>query len=199
MDGATLESRADEFGVTVSDGEVDAEVARRHAPRADPGRLVLVAALPEDAEADAEPTEEQLGRGRGRGPGGARADRGRRGLRDGGHGGQRRLHGLHRRALGWFEDGDVAYDAYFDALADAEAGDLVGPIETDRGCGLLELQDRREATTEGGLDALLSGQGVSDEAYRDYVREQMLNEAFASTSPTRSSSRRPPSSASARS
>ncbi len=180
VDGATLESRAEEFGVTVSDGEVDAEVARRHSlPERIQARLVLVAALPEDAEADAEPTEEQLA---------AAEDEAQAALE--------RIEGGEDfatvatevsddftastgGALGWFEDGDVAYDAYFDALADAETGDLVGPIETDRGFAVLELQDRREATTEGDLDVLLTDQGVSDEAYRDYIREQKLNEAFA--------------------
>jgi parvulin-like peptidyl-prolyl isomerase len=81
-------------------------------------------------------------------------------------------------ALGWFEDGDVAYDEYFDALADASAGDLVGPIETDRGAAVLELVERRDATGEGPLLELLRNNGISEEEYREYVRSDILPEAY---------------------
>ena len=80
--------------------------------------------------------------------------------------------------LGWFEDGDVAYDEYFDAMADASAGDLVGPIETDRGAAVLELVERREATGEGPLVGLLRGNGISDEEYREFVRSDILDDAY---------------------
>jgi len=179
VDGAVLGSQADEFGLTVGDEQVDAEFAERVTlPERIRARLVLVTSLPADAEPDAEPTEEQLAAAR------EEADAALERIEDG--------EGFATVAtevsddftastggeLGWFEDGDVAYDAYFDALADAEAGDLVGPIETDRGFAVLELEERREATTEGGLDEILAAQGVSDEAYRDYLREQLLLDGF---------------------
>ena len=179
VDGATLEARADDFGVSVTDEQVDAEIAERQAlPERIRARLVLVEALPDDAEADAEPTEEQLAAARGEAQ--AALDR----IEEGedfaavatdvsddftaSSGGE----------LGWFEDADTAYDAYFDALTDAESGEIVGPVETDRGFAVLELTDRREATTEGGLTEQLAAQGVADDAYRVHVRQELLVEAF---------------------
>ena len=179
VDGAVLDDRADEFGVAVSDDEVDAEVAvRARLPERVRARLVLVELLPDDAEADAEPTEEQLAASREEAL--AALDRIEQGEEfatvasevsddfTAATGGE----------LGWFEDADVAYDAYFDALADAEVGDLVGPVETDRGFAVLELLDRREATTEGSVAELLKAQGVPDVAYRDHVRQGLLLEAY---------------------
>lgn len=179
VDGAVLEQRADAFGLAVSDAEIDAEIGRRTTlPERVRARLVLVAALPDDAGADDEPTDEQLAEARDAAQ--AALDRIESGedfatvatdVSDdftAGTGGQ----------LGWFEDADIAYDAYFDALADAEIGDLVGPVETDRGFAVLELLDRREATTEGGLAELIRAQGVPDAAYRDHVRQGLLLEAF---------------------
>ena len=61
VDGAILEHRADDFGLTVGDDEVDAEIASRMSlPERIRASLVLIEALPDDAEDDAEPTEEQL-------------------------------------------------------------------------------------------------------------------------------------------
>jgi parvulin-like peptidyl-prolyl isomerase len=179
VDGAILDHRAEDFGLAVSDGEVDAEIAARTSlPERIRARLVLVEALPDDAEADAEPTDEQLAEARDAAQ--AALDR----IEDGDDfatvatevsddftaatGGE----------LGWFEDEDVAYGAYFDALADAAVGDLVGPVETDRGFAVLELIDRREATAEGQLGELLEQQGVPDAAYREHVRQGLLLEVF---------------------
>ena len=63
-------------------------------------------------------------------------------------------------------------------MADASAGDLVGPIETDRGAAVLELVERREATGEGPLVDLLRGNGISDEEYREFVRGDILDDAY---------------------
>jgi parvulin-like peptidyl-prolyl isomerase len=181
VDGAILDHRAGDFEVAVSDEEVDAEIASRLSlPERVRARLVLVESLPDDAEADAEPTDEQLAGAREAAQ--AVLDR----IEEGedfatlatevsddftaATGGE----------LGWFGDADVAYDAYFDPLADAEVGDLVGPVETDRGFAILELLDRRDATAEGDLGELLAAQGVPDAAYRDHVRQGLLLEAFRS-------------------
>ena len=179
VDGATLESRADEFGVAVTDEEVDAEIADRYAlPERIRARLVLAVALPDDADADAEPTEEQLAAAR------AEAEAALARIEEGedfaavatdvsddftaATGGD----------LGWFSDADLAYDEYFDALADAELDDVIGPVETDRGFAVLELTDRRERTTEGGLAPLLEAQSVDEAAYRTHVRQELLVDAF---------------------
>ncbi|HEX7171827.1 MAG TPA: peptidylprolyl isomerase [Candidatus Limnocylindria bacterium] len=179
VDGAVLASRADEFGVAVGDDEVEAEVADRfRLPERVRARLLLAEALPDDAEPDAEPTEEQLAAARDAAQ--AALDRIEQGEEfaavatdvsddfTAAGGGD----------LGWFSDADVAYDEYFDALADAEPEDLVGPVETERGYAVLQLTERREATSEDGLDALLEAQGVTDAAYREHVRQELLVDAF---------------------
>jgi parvulin-like peptidyl-prolyl isomerase len=179
VDGAVLASRADEFGVSVDDAEVDAEIANRFLlPERVRARLILVEALPDDAEADAEPTDEQL----------AAAQDAAQAALDRVEGGEDfatvatdvsdDFTAAGGGDLGWFADSDVAYDDYFDALGDAEPDDLVGPIETDRGYAVLQLTARREATSEGGLDALLEAQGVSDAAYRQHVRQELLVDAY---------------------
>ena len=179
VDGEVLASRAGDFDVSVTDDAVDAEVAKRLAlPERVHANLILIEALPEDAEAGTEPTDEQ-----------------RQAALDEAQAAKERVEGGEDFAtvakdvsddftadsgggLGWFEDGDVAYDEYFDAMADASAGDLVGPIETDRGAAVLELVERREATGEGPLVALLRGNGISDEEYRDFVRSDILDDAY---------------------
>ena len=60
VDNEVLASRAEDFGVAVTDDDVDAEVAQRLSLRERvSAKLILVEALPEDAEADAEATDEQ--------------------------------------------------------------------------------------------------------------------------------------------
>jgi parvulin-like peptidyl-prolyl isomerase len=61
VDGAVLAARADDFGVSVTDEELDAGLAERLtlAERVN-ASLILVEALPDDAEPDDEPTDEQM-------------------------------------------------------------------------------------------------------------------------------------------
>ena len=193
VDGAVLTAQADEYDVAVTDDEIDAEVAERfNLPERIQARLILIE--PEvdepdpdtddgDGDADGddpdpEPSEEQLAA-----------------ARDAAEAARERIEAGETFAavatdvsddftattggeIGWFEAEDPAYGEYFDALADAEAGELVGPIEVDRGFAVLELVSRRDATTEDGLRDILDGQGVSNAAYRDYVREQLLVESY---------------------
>ena len=179
VDGAELAVRADEMGISVADADVDAAVAERLGlPERVWASLILIDPLPDDAEPDAEPTEEQI------------AD-----ATDAARDAIERIEDGETFAevatdvsddftaasggnIGWFGDDDVAYDEYFDALADASAGDIVGPIETERGVVVLELVQRREATEEGGLRDLLREQGVDDDGFRAYVRSQILTDAY---------------------
>jgi parvulin-like peptidyl-prolyl isomerase len=179
VESAVLASRADEFDVSVSDDELEAGLAERLAlPERVLARLILIDPLPEGSEADAEPTEEEREAAR------AAADDARARIEAGedfaalaaelSDDFTAQAAGL----LGWFEDDDAVYDEFFDALADAEEGDLVGPVETEGGYAILELLDRREATTEGGLGDILDRGGIDDAAYREYLRDQLLVEAY---------------------
>ena len=80
--------------------------------------------------------------------------------------------------LGWIGADDAVYGEYFDAIADAEVGELVGPVETETGFAVLEALERRERTTEGPLRDQLAGQNIDDATYREYVRSQLLVDAF---------------------
>lgn len=179
VDAAVLASRAGEYGIAVTDEELDAGVAqRRTLPERVAARVILIASLPEDAEADDEPTDEQVEAAR------AAAEDARARVEGGADfavvatelsddftaqfGGE----------LGWFEADDAAYAEYFEALADAEVGDVVGPVEADRGFAVLELLQRRQATTEGGLTDALRQQGIDDATFREYVRGELLIEEF---------------------
>jgi len=190
VDGAVLEARADDFGVAIDDAAVDAEIAERiNLPHRVQARLVLVepeTAAETDAGEDSEasedgadePSEEQL----------AAAREAAEAARDRIEAGEEfaavatevsdDFTASTGGELGWFEAGDTAYAEYFDALADAEAGDIVGPVEVERGFAVLQLVARREATAEGGLASILDRQGVSDEEYRAFVREQLLVEGY---------------------
>jgi parvulin-like peptidyl-prolyl isomerase len=179
VDSAVLAARADEIGVTVSNAAVDAEIAERMSQRERVrARLILVESRAEDAGPDDEPTQEQRDEAR------AAAQAARDRVEDGedfanvaaevsddftASGG-----GL----IGWFEADDVAYDEYFATLEGAEVGELVGPVETDRGFAILELLDRREASAEGTLRDLLRQEGVSEGAYRTYIRGELLEDAY---------------------
>ena len=179
VDHAVLAERADDFGVAVTDEEVDVEVAERFRQTERVNvNLILVDALPDDAEPDAEPTDEQMAAAMDE----AQAARDRI---DGGDAFNEvatevsdDFTAASGGALGWFEDGDTSYDEYFDAVADAEDGELVGPIEVEGGAALLELVQRRAASSEGALPALMSAQGVEREDYRAFVRGDILDDAF---------------------
>ena len=179
VDSAVLASRAEDYGISVSDDELDAGVAERVTlPEREHASLILVEALPDDADPSDEPTDEQR----------AEAESAAQDARDRVEGGEdfatvatdvsddftASLGG----DLGWFEDGDAAYGEYFDALTEAEPGDIVGPVETERGSAVLQLVDRREATTEDGLRDTLAQQGIDDATYRDYVRGQLLVDQY---------------------
>ena len=179
VESAVLASRADEFNVSVSDDDLEAGLAERLTlPERAAANLILVASLPEDAEPDAEATDAQREAAR------AEAEEARARVEAG-----EEFEAVAAEVsddftatggglLGWFEDDDAVYDEYFDALADAEVGEIVGPFETERGYAVLELLDRREPTSEGAVGDLLEQAGIDDAAYREYVRGELLVDAY---------------------
>jgi parvulin-like peptidyl-prolyl isomerase len=179
LDGAVLEARAGDFGISVTEEEIDAGVIqRRQLPERIWANLILIDPLPEDAEPDAEPTEEQLAAAM------EEAEDALARVEDGEDFGDVAVAvsddftSATAGSLGWFTDDDVAYDEYFDALADADDGDVVGPIETDRGFAILQLVQRREAQEDQNFAGLLRDRGVTDDAYRDFVRASLVADRF---------------------
>ena len=179
VESAVLAARADAFGVSVSDDEVEAALAERFTlDELVRAQLILVAALPEDAAADDEPTDEQLEAAREEAQ--AALDRLEAGeeFADVATEVSDDFTAPTGGLIGWFGADDAAYGEYFEAIADADEGDLVGPVETERGYAVLEMLGRREATTESPLREILSRQGISDDAYRAYVRDTLLVDAY---------------------
>jgi parvulin-like peptidyl-prolyl isomerase len=179
VQAAVLASQASSFGVGVSDDEVEAEIAERAAlPELVQAQLILVNALPDDAEPDATPTDEQLDAARD----GAEAVLNR--LRDGEDFATLAaevsddLTGDAGGLLGWFGADDPTSGEYFDAVADAAVDEYVGPVETERGFAVLQLLGRRDATADGPLRDLLRRENVDDAAYGAYVRGELLVDAF---------------------
>ena len=179
VEGAVLAAQADEFGVSVSEAELEAGLAERFTlDELVRAQLILVEALAEDAAADDEPTDEELAAAR------EEAEAARERLEDGEEFADVAAEvsddftAASGGLIGWFGADDAAYGEYFEAVADAEEGDLVGPVETERGYAVLELLGRREATTESPRRDRLRQPGVDDEIYRGYVRDALLLDAF---------------------
>ncbi len=188
VQGAVLDERASAFGVSVDEAAVAAEVAERTSLAELVRARVILVEYPEDEDAEQDPegdedadegpTDEQVAA--------ALADA---------EAAKERVDGGEDFAevatdvsddvtassgglIGWFVAEDAAYDEYFEALRDAGVGDIVGPVETDRGVAVLELLDRREPTADGPLVDMLDAEGIDDETYRSYVRSELLLEAF---------------------
>ena len=179
VESAVLSAQADEFGVSVSDEQIDAGLAERFVvEELVRAQLILVEALPEDAAADDEPTDAQLEAAR------DEAEDALARLEDGEDFGDVAAEmsddftAASGGLIGWFAADDAAYGDYFDAVAGAEEGDRVGPIETESGYAVLEVLGRTDATTESPLRELLARQGVEDQSYRSYVRGILLVDAF---------------------
>ncbi|MGH2380962.1 MAG: peptidylprolyl isomerase [Candidatus Limnocylindria bacterium] len=178
VDSAVLSAQAEEFGLSVSEEELDAGLSERFAlDELVRAQLILVNALPEDAAPDAEPTDEQL----------AAAEAEAQTARE-------RLDGEEFAAvaaevsddfsaqsggvIGWFSAEDAAYGEYFDAIGGAEDGAIIGPVEVEGGFAVIEVLGRRDAASESPLRDVLRRQNVDDETYRAYVRGELLVDAF---------------------
>ena len=179
VETAVLSAQADDFGVSVTEEELDAGLAERFAlEELVRAQLIMVNALPEDAAADDEPTDEQLAAAE------VEAQAARDRLDDGEEFASvatevsedftAQAGGL----IGWFSASDAAYGEYFESVARADEGDVVGPVEVDRGYAVMEVLGRRDATTESPLRELLGRQSIDEGRYRDYVRGQLLVDQF---------------------
>jgi parvulin-like peptidyl-prolyl isomerase len=174
--GMVLDRRAAELGGQPSADEIDAEVEER---RTLPERkqLSLIMSLPEKdegAEPGSDPTDQDWADAK------AEIEAIKSDL-DGGAdfaelATNRSDDPSAQRAglLGWVESIDGQYGAYFEAAGDAEAGDVIGPIKNDTGWFLLKLEDRESAGRDELLDEYLASVSVTDDVYREYVRQELL-------------------------
>lgn len=179
INNAVLAARAGDFGISVSDQQVDAAIAERlNLPERVRANLIVIKALPDDAKPDDKPTDEQF----------ADAMKKANEAKDRISGGESfgtvatavsdDFSASYGGNIGWFGDDDVLYGDYVEKLDGVADGDLVGPFQTDEGAVLLQMVARRASTTQGGLGDLLKAQGIDDATYRTYVAEDLLNTAF---------------------
>ncbi|MEP6468571.1 MAG: peptidylprolyl isomerase [Chloroflexota bacterium] len=178
--GKLLDQLAAQYGLSVPDDALDAKVAAR---RSIPERrqLSLIMASPkkdEGAAADAKPTDKNWADAKERAEdikaeldgGGDFAAIARERSDDA----SKSVDGL----LGWVQADDAQYGDYFSAAADAEVGAVVGPLKSDSGWYLLKVDDLHPAGENQALKELLSSNAISDETYRDYLRQQLLRDRY---------------------
>ncbi len=186
VQGAVLQEQAPEFGVSVDEDAIDAEITEREALAERVRARVILVEYPEDEgegsteddESDEGPTDEQAAEARAEAEAALERVEGGEDFAEVATDVSDDVTASSGGLIGWFDAEEAAYDEYFEALAGAEVGDVVGPVETDRGVAILELLDRREATADGPLGELLDEQNVSDDGYRAYIRSELLLEAF---------------------
>jgi parvulin-like peptidyl-prolyl isomerase len=179
VDGVVLNQEAARRGISVPDAELDAEVAvRRTLPTILQVALIRVSALPSGAAAADLPTDAQWAEAE------AKANDLLAQLTDGADFAElARSNSIDSSStngglIGWIEDGDVAYQDYFAAAEDAEAGDLIGPTRDATGVWILRLEARRDTGPDTVLADVLKTAGVTDAQYRDSVHDELLRQAF---------------------
>ncbi|HEX2221684.1 MAG TPA: peptidylprolyl isomerase [Candidatus Limnocylindria bacterium] len=185
--GAVLRGRAGDLRIAVAEEEVDAEWnERRTIPERLHLNLILVRAEPAPAEDDsgeepdpaAEPTEADF----------ARAESEAAAARERIEGGEEfeavaREVSDHFSAeaggdLGLVETDSEVYAPYVEAVAEVEDGEVVGPLRVEDGWALVRLEERAEEHPNDPLIESLRASGVGDGQFRDYLRDQLLEEAF---------------------
>ena len=178
--GLVMDARAQEFGLQVSDEAIQDELdRRRNLPARAELQLILVEPeVDEDAEEGAEPTEQDWQEAQ------AEIEAVKAELDAGADWGELAAeHSDHATAqtdglLGWLNADVSGLGEYYEAAGDAAAGDVVGPLENEDGWYLLRVNERLDERPNDRLAEFLQAAGVSDAAYRDYVRQDLLQGEF---------------------
>ena len=174
-----LADSAARYGVHVTDAQVSQEVTRRQSLVARVKLSVItILALPDGAQASDTPTDADWARAKSEiddivtqlGKGDDFATIAKAKSKDT----SASLGGL----LGWVEAGDQTYDAYFTEAKSTAVGKLAGPNKDANGYHLLRVEARQAAGPNTRLKGLLQTAGVSDAAYRTYVRGELMRSAF---------------------
>jgi parvulin-like peptidyl-prolyl isomerase len=179
--GLVMDARAEEFGLGVEASAIDEELDnRRTLPARTQLRLILVEPeVDEDAGEGAEPTDEDWEEAR------AEIDEVKAELEAGGDWEDLATeHSDHATAqtgglVGWVtEEDSAAFAEYLDAAADAEVGAVVGPFENEDGWYLVRVEERLAERPNDRLAEFLAAAGIDDAAYRDYVRQDLLQAEY---------------------
>jgi len=179
-DGLFQATRADGLGLSVTDAQIDAEVAaRQNLPERVKLSLIAFHALPADAATGATPTDADFALAK------TEADQARSDLDAGGDfatiatdqsddAASAQADGL----VGWVSADDVQYGYLFPFADGVANGDLSGPEKTDDGWVIIRVEDRTPAGPFTTLLDLLSGARVTDADYRAYIGDELMRRAF---------------------
>ena len=180
--GMVLDRKAAEYGLSVSSAAIDAEIANRMTiPERRQLSLIMVwPKKPKDARPGDRPTDAAWAAARKKvddlkaqvEAGGDFAAL----ARDHSNDDSKSKDGL----LGWIAADNPIYGEYFTAAVDASTGDIVGPIRNREGWYIVRVDGIRQKADNTTLRDLLKGSGVSDAAYRDFVRQELLRDQFQS-------------------
>lgn len=174
-----LRNSAGQYGITVTDAQVGAEVTRRQTSLERLKlSLIVVTALPSNATPGQKATDADWTRAKAQiddivaqlGAGGDFATIAKVKSNDA----SASVGGL----LGWVQAADPVYAAYFKEAHASAIGALAGPTKDDNGYHLVRLEARHAAAPDKRLKGLLDSAGVSDAEYRTYIRGELLNIAF---------------------
>ena len=174
-----LTDTAGQYGISVADAAVSAEVTRRQTlPEREKLSLITVAALPTGAKAGDKPSDADW----------ARAMTDIQAIADQIKGGADFATIAKDKSgdpsassgglLGWVQSNDRGYGTYFSEAHSAAAAQLIGPIRDVTGFHLLRLEQRKAAGPNKPLQDALASAGVSSAAYRSYLRGELLRGAF---------------------
>jgi parvulin-like peptidyl-prolyl isomerase len=175
-----MDSRAADFGLSVDDAALEEELDRRQTlpPRSELSLILVEPEVDEDAPEGSDPTDQDWADAR------AEIEEVKAALDAGGDWGE--LAAAHSDdasaandgLLGWIGEDDSGFGDYFEAAADAEAGSVVGPLENDDGWYLVRVEEKLEERPNDRLGDFLEAAGVSQQQYRDYVRQDLLQGEF---------------------
>lgn len=178
--GIVFRERAPEFGISVSDEELNAEVDKRRTlpERAQLSVIVVKPQLDEGAAAGSDPTDQNWADAK------ARIDDLKSQLDQGADFAQLATDNSDDASaskgglLGWVTADDGAYGDYFASAEGAQVGDVVGPVKGQAGWYLVRVEDRQAERDDTQLTDFLKASGISDADYREFVREDMLQSRF---------------------
>jgi parvulin-like peptidyl-prolyl isomerase len=178
--GMVMDRRAAELGLSVSSAAIDAEIADRMTipERRQLSLIMAKPKKPKDAKPGDPPTDAAWAAAR------KRIDDLKAQVTDGGD-----FAAIAKDqsddesktkdgALGWIQEDNALWGDYFTAAAKAKTGDIVGPLQNDQGWYILKVDGIREKADNTTLRTLLTAGGISDAAYRDFVRQELLRGEF---------------------
>ncbi|MEP6681135.1 MAG: peptidylprolyl isomerase [Chloroflexota bacterium] len=182
VDGQVLEVGAAELGITITDKQVDAEIAKRRTRPTRVGISLIViqakAATVPAGQPAAKPTEAAFKVAQQAAAAALKRVNGGQAFANVAKAVSTDATAQTGGKIGLVAEGDATYGAYVKDVGSAPKGKVVGPIRTDLGYILLKVEERVPGGTDATLVQLLNTNGVGGDAYRDYIRDQVLLAAF---------------------